>query len=161
MNNEPSIMNVNTALSQALGLDIPNTNTQPAPPPQKALIPRPIASNSVIQNDATYVRENIYEIIEQGAQAIYITQNLLAESLHPRAAEVLAQLLKVQSDNVDKLIKLHSDMKKLNETANAAVSPLSVNNSNVVFCGTSDELVRMIRNKERDIIDVKVEDNGS
>ena len=148
-------IDANTSVAVALGI---TPAPVPAVTPPQARIERPIASNSQIENDAEYARTNIYDIIEQGAKAVDLATNIASESLHPRALEVLGQLLKVQSDNVDKLLKLHADKQKLNAAAgisSVGASPITVQNA--VFVGTTTELLDMIR-REQKVIDVEVDE---
>ena len=147
-------IDANTKVAQALGIAPAPALPMAIPKPR---IARPNASTSMVENDADYARTNIYEIIEQGAQAIQDAQNLARESLHPRSFEVLGQLLKIQSDNVDKLLKLHNDKMKLNANS-APVSTGDTVNNTIIFNGTSDELIRAIRKQTRalDAIDADV-----
>jgi hypothetical protein len=143
MNTEPRIINANTALAAALGLD--TLVATPRKPPA-ALIPRPIASDDMIPGDADYARSNLIEIIEKGSESVDQAMELARESQHPRAFEILAQLLKVQADNVEKLLQIHQAQKDLNrqDTHDAPVHN-TTNIANAIFCGTSNDLVRMMR----------------
>ena len=164
MNDDPELqaltkhLDANSKIAVALGI---------APPVETPLVPvkpridRPVASNSQIENDAEYARTNIYDIIEQGASAVAEAQNLARESAHPRAFEVLAQLLKVQSDNVDKLLKLHQDKQKLNAATTSGTSNMPVNIEKAVFVGTTAQLLDMIRSETPvNAIDVDVEEEN-
>jgi hypothetical protein len=156
-------MNANTALtmalSDALGLEASPANPITEAPPPKPLIPRPIESDDKISGDADYARSNILEIIEQGARAIEMASELAHESMHPRAFEVLGQLLKVQSDNVDKLLKLHADKKKLNTNDATQQGNTTINAANAIFFGTSDDLVRLMRREHTSPRIIELEDD--
>lgn len=144
--NDMITMNANTALAQALGIATPATPTPNVPAPRPA---PPIASNTQIEDDSQYARENIYGLIENGAKAIEDVMDVARESQHPRAYEVLGQLLKIQSDNVDKLLALQKNKKALLAPAageDAAMqAPQNINVANAIFVGSSSELVRMMR----------------
>jgi hypothetical protein len=61
---------------------------------------------------------------------------------------------------VDKLLKVHADVKKLGEQAPAnQPQALNVSNSNVVFYGTADELVRMVRGEQKTIKTIEKDGN--
>jgi Terminase DNA packaging enzyme len=158
MNTETQIMTANEALVEALGLD----TLVPVPPrPPAALIPRPIEADDRVPGDADYVRSNMIEIIERGSESVDQAMELARESQHPRAFEVLAQLLKVQADNVDKLLKIHADVKKLNapdEYAEGSVTTNTTNIANAIFVGTSNDLVRMMRREHTTPLTIEVDD---
>lgn len=163
MNTESNIMttsNASQALAEALGLSTPAPNGIVPMIEVKPLVPRPNASDTQIPADAEYVRQNLYEIIEQGARAIEIAQNLFMESQHPRAGEVLGQLLKTQADNMNQLLKVHADVKKLyaNDTIQMPINQ-TTNIANAIFVGTSDELVRMMRKEHTTPLTIKIDDN--
>lgn len=161
---EDSIISVSKALSEALGLDSqqPQGETQVAS--VSPSVPRPIESEDPIPGDAEYVRQNLFQLIEEGTKAIASAQQMLFESQHPRVIEVLAQLLKVQAENVEKLMALHGDVKELNKVDGYDTpAQVSVTNSNVVFAGTSNDLVRMLR-REREpskVLDIEVDSNDT
>ena len=150
------IMDANTALSEALGVAPPHS---PPATVTKPLSDRPVASNSQIDNDTEYARTNIYDVIEQGTKAIELASQIANESLHPRALEVLGQLLKVQSDNVDKLLALHKARAALNQPAVGAVAPNVNITGNVVFTGTTADLLEMIRQERQPFIEGEIEED--
>jgi hypothetical protein len=137
-----SVANANAILSAALGIATPNTAiaTRRAPRPAPSL-----ASQDKIEDDADYARENTYDLVEKGAEAIDQIMEIARESQHPRAFEVLAQLLKTQSDNVDKLLKIQKERKELKKEDPAAPGSNTSITNNTVFVGTPDELIRLIR----------------
>jgi Terminase DNA packaging enzyme len=141
--------NTNITLADALGIAEPTETSDRLP----ALInPKPLVnSTNQIEDDADYARKSIFDIIAQGAAAIELTSNILIESQHPRCAEVLAQLLKTQSDNIDKLLKIQKEKKDLLKPDEDGNTPATgnVNIDKAVFVGTSDELIRMIRKENK------------
>ena len=122
-NTEMQIMTPEQGLAEALGLDPPRDVVIHVAKPAVAA---PIASDNQISTDSTYVRDNIIDVIQKGSESLDQIMELARESAHPRAYEVLAQLLKVQSDNVDKLLKLHADMKSLNTNTDASLNASNV-----------------------------------
>ena len=147
----------NTKLEEALGLS-------PQPTPNTAVVvarpPAPIVSDSKIEDDAEFARQEVYDLVSKGGEAIEQIMEVARESQHPRAYEVLAQMLKTQSDNVNQLLKIQKDKKQLLQPDDAATgNPAPINVANAVFVGTSSELIRMIRkeNKEPYVIDIDAE----
>lgn len=133
-------------LAEALGIDTPNV---PAPYVPKPLLPRPIEAN--VASDADYARNNAIEIIEKGSEALDQAMELARESAHPRMYEVLGQLLKIQSDNVDKLLKIHQDKLKLNSNTPQQQQTITCNVfiDKAVFTGTTTQLLEMMRTNEK------------
>jgi hypothetical protein len=154
----------NQSLAQALGMATPGTHTTnnatPAISPPIAsggniIASSPPMSSSQIENDAEYARREIYDAITKGTSAIDLAASIAADTLHPRCLEVLGQLLKIQGENVEKLLKLQKDRKELS-VVEAPVNSGNVTNNidkAIVFTGTSDELVRMIRQEQKNIIE--------
>ena len=109
-----------------------------------------------LQDDYEESRETYKELIDKGNEAIDLMMELARDSQHPRAFEVLATLLKTQSDNNDKLLDLQKKLKTLKEPTKGAqaTNPNSVTNNNV-FVGSTSDLQRFIlqQNKSQ-VIDV-------
>ena len=96
-----------------------------------------------IENDYKYQRENLYNLIERGQDAIDGILDLAKEGEHPRAYEVALNGIKQVADVTDKLIDLQDKMKKLNEVPNSA--PKNV--TNALFVGSTAELQKMLKDK--------------
>lgn len=147
----------NTKLEEALGLSPQQSSSNAAVVVAR---PAPIQSDNKIEDDAEYARQEAYDLVQKGAEAIDQIMEVARESQHPRAYEVLAQMLKTQSDNLDKLLKIQKDKKQLlqQDPSNGA-GPASINVANAVFVGTSSELIRMIRKEQQTpyVIDVDAE----
>ena len=61
-----------------------------------------------IDNDYKYSRENYYNLIERGQDAIQGILDVAKEGQHPRAYEVAGALIKNVADTVDKLQDLQA-----------------------------------------------------
>jgi hypothetical protein len=104
-----------------------------------------------VLDDADYARRNLYSLIEKGNDTIENISDIARESMHPRAFEVLGQLMKTQSENLDKLLKLQKDKKDLLKKQDAAVgdnpaSP-SISVDKAVFIGSTAELLKRLKNE--------------
>lgn len=93
------------------------------------------------QKDYEYTRENLYNLIEKGQQAINGILELAQESEHPRAFEVAGQLIKSVGDVTDKLLDLQKKMKDLD--APSKKGNTTVNNA--LFVGSTAELSKLIK----------------
>ena len=112
-------------------------------PVQKKVIPRPKENNEDIENDYKYQRENFYNLVERGQDAIEGTLELAKESEHPRTYEVAGNLIKQVAEVTEKLGDLQEKMRKLKEVPNSA--PKNV--TNALFVGSTAELQKMLKGK--------------
>ena len=96
-----------------------------------------------VENDYKYSRENYYNLIERGQEAIEGILDIAREGQHPRAYEVAGQLIGQVGQTVDKLQDLQKklkDLKELPKTANANIK-------NALFVGSTAELQKMLNKK--------------
>ena len=112
-------------------------------PVQKKVIPRP-KENDDIENDYKYQRENFYNLVERGTDAIDGILEIARESEHPRTYEVAGNLIKQVAEVTEKLGDLQEKMKKLKEVPNNA--PKSV--TNALYVGSTAELQKMLKGKK-------------
>ena len=94
-----------------------------------------------MDSDYKYSRENFYNLIERGQDAIDGILDLAKEGEHPRAYEVAGQLIKNVGEVTEKLIDLQEKMKKLKEVPDHG--PKSV--TNALFVGSTKELQKMLK----------------
>ena len=97
-----------------------------------------------IDNDYKYQRENFYNLIERGQDAIDGILDIAKESDHPRTYEVAGNLIKQVAEVTEKLGDLQEKMRKLKEVPNTA--PKNV--TNALFVGSTAELQKMLKGKE-------------
>ena len=113
-------------------------------PVQKKVIPRPKEDNEDLENDYKYQRENFYNLVEKGTDAIEGILEIAKESEHPRTYEVAGNLIKQVAEVTEKLGDLQEKMKKLKEVPNNA--PKSV--TNALYVGSTAELQKMLKGKK-------------
>jgi len=94
-------------------------------------IPRP-KETADIDGDYKYSRENLYNLVERGQDAIDGILDLAREGEHPRAYEVAGQLIKNVGEVTEKLLDLQEKMKKLKDVPDKA--PKNV--TNALFVGS-------------------------
>jgi len=88
-----------------------------------------------------------YNLIERGQDAIQGILDIANESQHPRAYEVAGNLIKQVADTVDKLQDLQGKLKTLKDVPNKT----STNIKQALFVGSSAELHKMLKNKNKDV----------
>ncbi len=108
-------------------------------------IPRP-NENEDIDSDYKYQRENFYNLVERGQDAIQGILDIAQNSDHPRAYEVAGNLIKQVSEVTEKLGDLQEKMKKLKEVPNNA--PKNV--TNALYVGSTAELQKLLKKKKDD-----------
>ena len=106
----------------------------------KPLIPRPTEAEDM-DSDYKYSRENFYNLIERGQDAIDGILDIAKEGEHPRAYEVAGQLIKNVSEVTERLVELQEKMKKLKEVPEHG--PKNV--TNALFVGSSKELQKLLK----------------
>ena len=111
--------------------------------PERKVIPRP-QENDDIENDYKYQRENFYNLVERGTDAIDGILEIAKESEHPRTYEVAGNLIKQVAEVTEKLGELQEKMKRLKEVPNNA--PKSV--TNALYVGSTAELQKLLKGKK-------------
>ena len=132
-------------LDNVLGIaDVVETTTKEVTPLKPVLVPTTTGTEADIDNDYKYQRENFYNLIERGQDAIDGILDLARESEHPRSYEVAGNLIKQVAEVTEKLGDLQTKMKKLKEVPNSA--PQNV--TNALFVGSTAELQKMLKGKD-------------
>ena len=95
------------------------------------------------ERDYEYQRQNFYNLVERGSDAIEGILELARESDAPRAYEVAGNLIKQVAEVTEKLGDLQEKMKRLKEVPSNA--PKNV--TNALFVGSTAELQKMLKEK--------------
>ena len=111
----------------------------------KPLVPRKEDKQKEdVDNDYKYSRENYYNLIERGQEAIQGILDVAKEGQHPRAYEVALAGIKNVADTVDKLQDLNRKLKTLKELPKSAPQ----NIKNALFVGSTADLQKMLKKDE-------------
>ena len=98
--------------------------------------------------DFQYSRENLYNIIERGSDAMDGLLEIAKETEHPRAYEVVGQLIDKLTNANKELIGLHKTMQSMEEDG-IIKSPQNV--TNALFVGSTADLQKLFkRNKDKE-----------
>ena len=130
---------------------------QPAPVPRKVDV-----TKDDIDNDYSHSRDNYYNLIDKGNEAIEGILDIAKEGQHPRAYEVAGQLIGQVAQTVDKLQDLQKKLKDLKELPKSA----NTNIKNALFVGSTNELQKMLNRKDDEVIegtetDIKQDNTGN
>lgn len=118
----------------------------------------PVVNSTVIDDDTQHAREHLYGVLDKTAGSIDMLMEIVKETQSPRTFEVMGQLLKIQSDTAQQLLKLQKDRRDLNvDPKTSGVGTIITGNTtyvaNAIFTGTNSQLLDLIqKNDDRDKI---------
>ena len=109
-----------------------------------------MSNENEIQDDYDYARSRYYNLAEKGDEAIDLMLDLARESEHPRAFEVLSNMLKQNAEIADRLMELQKKTKEIRLSDQKALPNGSMTQNNV-YVGSTTELQRMLHNRAKTI----------
>ncbi len=101
--------------------------------------------NEKIEDDYTVARNNLRVLLQQGQVALTDALEVAKQSEHPRAFEVVGNLMKQLADVNQQLMDLHQQKQKLDAPSKAEAAK-QVTNNNAIFVGSTTELNKLIKN---------------
>lgn len=107
-----------------------------------------MSENDKIKSDYEYSRDTYYDLLEKGKNSLDTMIEVARESEHPRAFEVLSNMIKNLSDVNDRLMDLNKKNKDINQD-----DIKQVENQTNVFLGSTADLQKLLKD-ESDIVDV-------
>jgi hypothetical protein len=113
--------------------------------PQKPVV-KPKESETVrdTEEDYEYSREKFKSLIDRAEGAIDAAMGLAMEAEHPRAFEVVSQMIKNTSDMTTELMKLQKSRREIHKEEE---KKQEVTNHNAIFIGSTSELQKMLKNE--------------
>ena len=117
---------------------VPTTEIKPDPPAR--IIPKTGKDDDI---DYNYARENYYNLIERNQDAVEEMLEIAKQSEHPRAFEVVGQLIKSGLDANKELMTLHKTKKELSIEKGGHTTTVN----NAVFVGSTAELQKLLKGK--------------
>jgi len=117
---------------------VPTAELKPEPPAR--IIPKSGKDDDI---DYNYARENYYNLIERNQDAIEEMLEIAKQSEHPRAFEVVGQLIKSGLDANKELMGLHKTKKELSIEKGGHTTTVN----NAVFVGSTAELQKLLKGK--------------
>ena len=92
--------------------------------------------------DFQYASENLYNLIERGQDGLDELLEIAKQSEHPRAFEVVGQMIDKLTTTNKELLNLHKTKKDIK----AEKGPTNV--TNALFVGSTAELQKMLKDKD-------------
>ena len=114
------------------------------------------ADDQKLENDFQYARENLYNIIERGTDALNGIVDLANQSQHPRSFEVVADLVRTLSGANKDLLDIQKKMRDLDPDKH---KPQKVENN--LFIGSTKELTDLLDGGARKVPTTKKKDVDS
>jgi hypothetical protein len=132
----------------------PKVQHTPEPPPaelpvqfeKKDLVEAPSTDND-LNTDYQYIRTNLYTITERSIDALNNLVQIADQSQHPRAYEVVSQLVNTIASAQKDLIGIHTSRAKIDALKNKSKSGDVVNNN--LFVGNTAQLDDIIKNMKK------------
>lgn len=127
-------------------------NTVPSALPAKieAGIPAPVAAN--VEDDFDQARRTLRNLLDKGEQALDGMMDVARQSDHPRAYEVTGQLIKTVAETAKDLLALQKTKRDLQTPEEVKQQQIGTQN-NIVFAGSTNDLLKALRNKNENVID--------
>lgn len=103
----------------------------------------PVA-DKMIESDFDKSRGNLHTLLQNGQEALYHALEIARTSEHPRAFEVVGNLMKQLADINQQLLDIHKQKKNLMKDDDEKETSKGVT-QNAIFVGTNAELNQMIK----------------
>ena len=99
-----------------------------------------------IETDYKYARENLYNLVERGQDALDGILELSKEMENPRAYEVAGQILKTTADVAEKLLDVQKKIKDLEKEDEQKIGT----QHNHLYVGSTSELQKFLKKSKKD-----------
>lgn len=113
-----------------------------------ALVPG-LTKEEEMLDDYQLARTTLRRLIRKGEDTLDQIIDLAKNSEHPRTYEVAGQLIKTMSDVSKDLLALQLQIKEIDKDSRGHIQ----NQTNNVFVGSTDELIKLLKNNESKIIE--------
>jgi hypothetical protein len=116
------------------------------------IVPENLNANKELDKEDDYqlARQTMRTLLMTGGSTLTDLLELSKNSEHPRTYEVAGQFMKTLSDVSKDLLGLQKQVKDLE--AEESVNKINTQN-NVVFAGSTNELMKFLNNNKNDVID--------
>lgn len=101
-------------------------------------------SSTKIEDDYDHARNNLRLLLLDGQAALQTALAVAQSSEHPRAIEVVGNLMKQLADINQQLLDLHQQKQKLDGPKETTKK--DVTNNNVIFTGSTADLNKLLKN---------------
>lgn len=113
----------------------------------EVIVPHLNSDNEKVEYDYNKTRDNLHSLLNQGQEALYHALEVAKQSEHPRAFEVVGELMSKLATVNGQLLDLTEKKQKL-VTKKEKEGPQNITN-NAIFVGSTNELKKMLNNIDR------------
>lgn len=110
------------------------------------LVTKDVTHSDKIDMDYDVARTNLHDLLSKGQEALSTALEVAKQSEHPRAFEVVGNLVKQLADVNQQLMDIHKQKQKLDEPGKESGK---VTNNNAIFVGSTAELTKMLKNMNK------------
>jgi len=114
----------------------------------EVIVPASGHAEEKIEYDYDKTRNNLHTLLSQGQEALMYALDIAKQSEHPRAFEVVGNLMKQLADVNHQLLDLSEKRQKLMAKEQVKDNPTTVNN-NAFFVGSTNELNKLINSMNK------------
>ena len=125
-------------------------NTTPSVLPARIDVGLPAVTK--VDDDFDQARNTLRNLITKGEAALDAMMDVARQSDHPRAYEVTGQLIKTVAETAKDLLALQKTKRELQTPEEVKQQQIGTQN-NIVYAGSTNELLKMLRNKNENVID--------
>ena len=128
--------------------DIKTTSVEVIDHNGEVIIPEAKSTDEAVDYDYDKTRNNLHSLLSQGQEALHHALEVAKSSEHPRAFEVVGNLVKQLADVNHQLLDLTEKKQKMKK-AEPAPQPAGVTNNNAFFVGSTHDLKKMIQDMSK------------
>ena len=138
-------MNVSASLNDKFNVA---TDVEIITPSGEVILPENTTVDQNINTDYEKTRTNLHSLLAQGQEALAAALEVAKQSEHPRAFEVVGNLVKQLADVNHQLLDLTEKRQKLTTAPKQETgqSGKQITNNNAIFVGSTAELNNMLKN---------------
>ena len=135
-------MNTDDKLSEVFNVE-PMDKTEIIKKDGTVLPPKSKKQEENIDFDYNRTRDNLHGLLVNGQDALVNALEIAKQSEHPRAFEVVGNLIKQLADVNEQLLSLHDKKQKL-DNPKGSEKKEGVTNNNAIFVGSTSELNKLL-----------------
>lgn len=111
----------------------------------EVVLPEQTQQEEKIDHDYDATRNNLHSLLVQGQDALVYALEIAKQSEHPRAFEVVGNLIKQLSEVNAQLLELHEKKQKLDAPSKKGEPPVTQNvTNNALFVGSTSDLNKFL-----------------
>ena len=113
----------------------------------------PASEEKTVDDDFDQARLALKDMIKKGQTAVDDIMGIARQSDHPRAFEVTGQLIKTVAETAKDLLALQKQKKELSRPEVGEAPKQIGTQNNIVFSGSTNDLLKMLKNQNEKVID--------